>query len=100
MNSDSEADSWKSRLVYMLIVIVVGHVVCWGPVHLSNVVIRLVDPMTQSYPFMKTAMNVSYFLENISGCINPIAFCFMSKGFRSTLACLVSKIKNKIFSNT
>ena len=98
MRTEPDISSWRSRLVYMLIVIVVGHVICWGPVHLMHVVIRIPSEEFQLRPAIRYLMAMSYFLENISGCINPITFCFMSKGFRSTLVCLICKLKNKLIN--
>ena len=99
MRTEPDISSWRSRLVYMLIVIVVGHVVCWGPVHLMHVLIRVSSDEFQVRPIIRYLMAASYFLENISGCINPITFCFMSKGFRATLVCLVCRLKSKFISS-
>ena len=94
MKSGQGVVNWRSRLVYMLIVIVVGHVACWGPIHLMQVVLRMSSTEFQAKPLVRNTMSVAYFLENISGCINPIAFCFMSQGFRTTFVNLYTKIKN------
>ncbi|XP_078680734.1 QRFP-like peptide receptor [Branchiostoma floridae x Branchiostoma belcheri] len=74
----------KAQVTRILVIVVVLYAIFWGPMLILNLAMKfeLVDRYTQAVYAMRLAFTL---LSLLHSCVNPIAYAFVSRNFRSGL---------------
>lgn len=84
----------KKKVTRMLMTIVVAFAVCWLPNFLWWLLVRASD--FAGAPVWHSGLNMALTaLTYISSTTNPITYCFMNKGFRSSVLSYCAKRKRR-----
>ncbi|PIO76733.1 7 transmembrane receptor [Teladorsagia circumcincta] len=87
--------SAKKKVTRMLMTIVAAFAVCWLPSHLWWLLVRASD--LAGIPIWHSGLNMALtILTYISSTTNPVTYCFMNKGFRSSIISYFSRRKKAI----
>jgi len=71
----------KKRVIQMLGVVVAEFFVCWTPLYIMNTW-YLFSPHELYGMIGPLGVSLIQLIAYLSSCVNPITYCFMSKGFR------------------